>query len=287
VCKLFSLNTLLCAALITVLGVVSGFAQDLCAEGDRFIAAGLPDEAVTSYLRALYENRETSQKSDLFSRIARCQMELGDDDRAVRYARLSVTATPTEPERVLRRLELAEILLAAGRYAQAGSELEALEVAGCSGAARLRLKFLAGILAVYRHDWEKAWIHLSLYFAETQDYAAAAQERVLNLVSFGRQARRVDPEAARTLSFVLPGSGQMYSGEFFPGLNSLLVAGGAGALVAVAIAAGDWPDAVAIAWFVFLRFYLGSPYHADRIAREKNQGRSETIERTVLELLAE
>mgnify|MGYP000726682064 CR=1 FL=1 len=123
------------------------------------------------------------------------------------------------------------------------------------------------------------------YFGLSDTYPAETEGKVIDLLVFARQAHYKDPTAARIMSYILPGSGQMYAGDLFQGLNSLLVTGLAGALVVWALLEEDYLDAVLAMFFVFQRFYFGSPYHARRLALEYNDNREGAVQRAILRLL--
>ncbi len=260
-------------------------ADDPFTEGDRLAAEGLADEAVTAYLRAVYSGPGSTARSALYARIAAGCAELGDFNKAVRYGNEAIRTASTDSERRERIFFRLEILLAGRRYRAADKDLAALESLPLAPPHRLRVRFLRGILALYLRDWEAAYAHLSLYFAESDTYSPPTEIRALKLLAFARRMWKPDPSAARALSLVVPGLGQVYSGAVPQGFNSLAVAGGAGTLMVLAAAAGDWPDALAVGWFFFLRYYLGSPYHAARLSLEKNDQRDQAIQSALLRLL--
>jgi tetratricopeptide (TPR) repeat protein len=285
VCRLFFLRSILLSLFVGAAAPYGVSGQDVFTEGDRLHTAGLVDEAVTAYLRALFELKETAAASGLCARIARCYTELGRTGRAVLFCNQAITAAAGDDERRERLFQRVEVLLAGGRYQAAARDLEALEALTSAPGHRARRRFLEGVLSLYLHDWERAYIHLSLYFALTDTYPADTEIRVLKLLSFARRMWTPDPQAAAVLSYIVPGLGQMYAGNVPTGLNSLLVTGGAATLVGLAVVSGDWPDAIALTYFVFIRFYLGGPYHADRISREKAEDRGGAVLRAIVGML--
>jgi len=126
---------------------------------------------------------------------------------------------------------------------------------------------------------------LAEYFNQTDTYPKETEERVLRLLTFAIQTHYKDPGAARVLSYIIPGSGQIYASDFIQGINSLLVTGFSGALVVWAIVSGDYLDAAAALVFIFQRFYVGSPYNARRIANTYNENKRNAITRGIFNLL--
>jgi tetratricopeptide (TPR) repeat protein len=266
---------------------VKAVAADALAEGDFLVSQGLPDLAITVYLGFLFDHPASDRESDACHRISRAYLAQGDGAQALHYADRALSKARGEAERKSRAFARAELLLALNRSQTALLELALLDAAALSRPERGRVWFLQGVASTYLGLWQAAAGYFRDYFALSGAYPPHIRSRVLKLLSFGEQSRPLDPEAARLMSYLLPGSGQAYAGDPFEGLNSLLVTGAAGALVVWAVVSGAYFDAATAAWFVFARFYTGSPYHGARLATERNESRKQMISRAVLDLLAQ
>ena len=75
---------------------------------------------------------------------------------------------------------------------------------------------------------------------------------------------------ARTLSYIIPGSGQFYTGEYLSGMMSLGWNVLWGYLTINAFIEERVFDAVVIANFLWLRFYRGNVQNAEKFAIERN-----------------
>lgn len=76
---------------------------------------------------------------------------------------------------------------------------------------------------------------------------------------------------ARVLSYILPGSGQFYTGEYISGFLSLGWNVLWGYLTITAFVEDRIFDGFAIANFLWLRFYNGNIYNADKFVSQKNR----------------
>ncbi|MBN2354222.1 MAG: hypothetical protein JXD23_16760 [Spirochaetales bacterium] len=281
-----------CLKLLPLVFILALFAPRLVSagngldEGDFLAGQGLFDEAITSYLKYVFLHPDDPLASAAYRKISRAYTDLGDSSAALRYSALAIQKARGVPERRERALERAEILLAFGRYESALIELGLLDPLDLSGPERRRCWFLTGVADTYLGRWKTAGAVFRDYFALSGVYPPETRTRVLALLEFGARSVPLDPFAAEVLSYVLPGSGQIYAGDLLQGLNSLLVTGAAGALVAWAVVSGDYFDAAMAVVFIFTRFYTGGPYHAARIANERNENRKRMIQRAVFDLLA-
>jgi len=88
-------------------------------------------------------------------------------------------------------------------------------------------------------------------------------------------ANKIDDELysvsfAKTISFIIPGAGQIYTGEYISGLLSLGWNVLWGYLTIKAFIDERIFDGIVIANFLWLRFYRGNLQNAERFAEEKN-----------------
>jgi tetratricopeptide (TPR) repeat protein len=284
VSKLFSPRQLFVA--IFALVVCSALAaQEEFDQAEFFFSHRLYDEAITEYLRFLFFHQADGRVSVAYEKIARSYIELGNWQSAEKNIRSAIDAAKTDPARVQERFFLVEFLLAQGRYTESLDQLDTLGSLKLAQEESRKRLFLSGVAEVYLHKWEEAAGYFTEYFKNTNTYSPETQHSVLALLRFGVEAYYKDPLLARVLSYIVPGSGQIYAGDLAQGINSLLVTGLAGALVVWAIVEGAYPDAVAAAFFIFQRFYFGSPFNAERIAKQYNDDKKNAIAGAVFELL--
>jgi len=109
------------------------------------------------------------------------------------------------------------------------------------------------------------------YFMKTLDSASPQLSKKLELgFNQVRQVeKRYNPNTARMLSFIIPGSGQIWAGDYRNGANSfLLIAGLVSASVAISESISLLDSIIIIApWFQ--RYYMGGYQKAHEISLEK------------------
>lgn len=259
--------------------------QDLYSLAEIYYQDGLADLAITEYLRFLFFNPGHQRTSEAHYKISLCYIEENDWPAAQKHLLTAVDAATTTAERFERTFFLVEFLIAVGRYSDALEELSRCAQQDLGGAETARLLFLSGVVNVYLHDWEEANISFSTYFARTDAYPLHTQRAVIDLLSFARQTCWKNPDIARALSYIFPGSGQIYAGDFLEGFHSLFVTGLSAALVVWGMVSGDYVDAIVATLLVFQRFYFGGPFHARRIALESNEDKRNAINRAIFRLL--
>ncbi|MBN2621252.1 hypothetical protein JXB22_09210 [candidate division WOR-3 bacterium] len=76
---------------------------------------------------------------------------------------------------------------------------------------------------------------------------------------------------AMLLSFICPGTGEMYAGNVPLGIKNLLLNAGSIYLMYNALRQKKYIDAVLVFNFLFHRFYVGSLYNAQKTAQETNE----------------
>ncbi len=113
------------------------------------------------------------------------------------------------------------------------------------------------------------------------------KEKIKELFSKKKNLYKPNPKTAKTLSIILPGAGQMYSGDVKNSFNSLLLTGG---LIALGVfMAQEYTDLDAILtshpWFI--RYHKGGYTKAHNIAYKKRAVRRNKTYKRILETVQE
>jgi tetratricopeptide (TPR) repeat protein len=117
------------------------------------------------------------------------------------------------------------------------------------------------------------WLHLAENeLAKAEHYFSVAKdsELVTEIQNFSRLPRK-NPFIAVLLSSIIPGSGEIYSGQYWTGLASFLVNAAAVAGTVLSIKKENYLDAALILSIFFNRFYSGSRQNAYDFATEYNE----------------
>jgi hypothetical protein len=122
------------------------------------------------------------------------------------------------------------------------------------------IKYWRGWAYIFADDWEQA----------AQTFAKIDSNHVLKTL-----AEKVDDDLysvsfAKTISYIIPGAGQIYTGEYISGLLSLGWNVLWGYLTIEAFIAERIFDGIVIANFLWLRFYRGNLQNAEKFTKEKN-----------------
>jgi len=118
------------------------------------------------------------------------------------------------------------------------------------------------------------------------DKKAADKEKIEQLFAKKKNLYRPNPKTAKIMSMILPGSGQIYSGDIKNGLNSVLLTGGFVILGIYMTEYYTFLDAflTAVPWF--LRYYQGGYQKAEKIATHKRDKRRDKTYKEILKTIA-
>lgn len=125
---------------------------------------------------------------------------------------------------------------------------------------------------VYITDYWRGWAYI---FSDDWENAAVTFAKIDSAYQLQKLAEKVNNELysvgfAKAISYIIPGAGQIYTGEYLSGFMSLGWNVLCGYLTIKAFAADRIFDGVIIANFLFLRFYRGNLQNAENFAKEKN-----------------
>ncbi len=126
------------------------------------------------------------------------------------------------------------------------------------------IKYWRGWAYMFADDWEQA----------AQTFAEIDTNHVLKTLAEEVGDDLYSVSFAKTISYIIPGAGQIYTGEYISGLLSLGWNVLWGYLTIEAFIAERIFDGIVIANFLWLRFYRGNLQNAENFAMEKNLVRS-------------
>jgi len=141
-----------------------------------------------------------------------------------------------------------------------------------------RLKFYLGVCYFGLDDFKNAKSCFE-YCVNDSD------KQELEMLFSGRKLSSPSPKAARILSMIIPGSGQVYSGDMKAGVNSLLLTSGLIALGINISVKYQLIDAIATVLPWYQRYYMGGIGKAEEIALSRRQARRNETYVAVLKLV--
>jgi hypothetical protein len=101
------------------------------------------------------------------------------------------------------------------------------------------------------------------------------------------RARTKSPALAKWLSIFLPGSGQIYCGEWIDGLNALALSVATGYLLVGNILEKRIQEVALNSLFLFNRFYQGDKDNAVSLALRSNERLNRSLAEKILNVLKE
>jgi hypothetical protein len=121
-------------------------------------------------------------------------------------------------------------------------------------------------------NYWRGWAYI---FADDWKSAANTFTKIDSTHELKKLADKIDDELysvsfAKTISYIIPGAGQIYTGEYISGLLSLGWNVLWGYLTIKAFIDERIFDGIVIANFLWLRFYRGNVQNAEKFALEKN-----------------
>ena len=233
------------------------FAKKLYSDEEYF-------DTVTELKRLLFfeENGEYNYKANLL--IGKSYKQGAKFSDAIRYLTLAEINAKNIDELYETRIEIIRINILRKTTRRAFKMLDSLESDERFIDRKDEIKYWRGWAYMFADDWEQA----------AQTFAEIDTNHVLKTL-----AEEVDDDLysvsfAKTISYIIPGAGQIYTGEYISGLLSLGWNVLWGYLTIKAFIAERIFDGIVIANFLWLRFYRGNLQNAENFAMEKNLVRS-------------
>ena len=156
--------------------------------------------------------------------------------------------------------------------------IDLLSVNDSALSVKRRLNFYLGVCYFGLEDFTNA---KSCFKYCVNDHDKQELEKLFS----GRKLSSPSPNAARILSMIIPGSGQVYSGDMKAGVNSLLLTSGLIALGINISVKYQLIDAIATVLPWYQRYYMGGIGKAEEIAVSRRQARRNETYVAVLKLV--
>jgi len=228
-----------------------------------------------AYLKRVAFFQQDSPQARVQESLGRCYLALGKPETALAYFDRAFFLYQGKAQAQARTmLGKARSLLQKGAFQEALLELYTAPTPPEASQQR-QLQFYLGLTHYLTQEYETA-------YQEWQPLVqpdSLSQARFYRLLHDEKTLQRPQPKTARILSYLLPGLGQFYAGDFKNGFNSLLLNG---TLVTLSVRVAmrySFLDALlaVIPWFQ--RYYLGGATKAQAVARkQRSENRRETLE---------
>ncbi|MFA6127567.1 MAG: hypothetical protein WC699_09690 [Bacteroidales bacterium] len=246
---------------------------------DSLFSWGRLDDALPVYQRSAFFSRP-SVDPDVLTRIADCFWARGELEKALEYYDHSYFAEPDDSVKKEILFRKSACYLRSHNYNFALMELLSLDDSLSRNFDRKR-DFYLGMTWFGLEDFPKAGSYFEKVAADS-----LSRSKIHSLFADSRKFYRPNPKLASWFSIVLPGAGQIYSGEVWSGLNSLLLTGFFVGLGFYIVTVTSPIDALFTALPWFQRYYQGGFQRAAEFAKTKRaENRSRIFEKvlTVIE----
>ena len=279
--------SLVLPALVVLLAALPSIGQDDFGFAESLMSVGDYEGAVTEFERFIFMNPAGESVAFAQYRMAQAYRDLREWDRSIAALTRSIRAEANDSIRTEREILLAVITAARGDFDLAEFRLVRIEVYARHPTLKRKAAFFRGVCCTYQAKWDDARHAFRIAFADSAGLAEFyhLREEVDSLSTAAALQPRKNPELAKWLSTLIPGSGQLYSGDPKNSLNALAVNSVTGYLLVNNIVERDWGDAVLTYLFLFGRYYFGNRQHAAESARDRNREIDEGYAESILDLL--
>lgn len=234
--------------------------------GDHFFSLGNYDAAITEYKRFLFFHPDDTRAGRAYRNIGLAYREQGMWEEAVAAMRTALQRTTDQTTKTGLQLALAVTHIAGKNYDMGLLALLKVTMQNPSEAQYRRALFLQGVAYLYQFRWEEARAALKNYVGLQTSPANSGWTELDAHFDAALNAPRKSMRLAKILSVILPGAGQVYVGNWRDGLNAFVLNGALGFATVDAALDGHYMDAVLWATALFLRYYQGNYYRAEKAA---------------------
>lgn len=218
-------------------------------------------DAVTEFKRVLFfDDKKEFQFSANFY-IADSYKSGGMFSEAIRYFTLAELASQTIDDVYICKIENIKLNILRRTTERANRLIDELLSDERFTNKTKELYYWKGWSYIFSDKWEEA----------SNEFSKIKPDHELSSFSQAIYDSLYDVQFAKVLSYIIPGAGQFYTGEYLSGILSLGWNALWGYLTINAFTEERVFDGLVVANFLWLRFYNGNLYNAEKFAREKNR----------------
>jgi uncharacterized protein len=244
--------------------------------GDSLFEQQQYEAALNEYQRAFFFSLPCD-KQTLSKKIAGCYIVTTEFEQALEFLDTAFYYSENDSEKVEYTFNKIQCYLLQREYGYALLKLDQVET-GSNYYFNSKKELLKGISFFGIDQYDKAFQSFNKVF-DTTDSVNILQ--LSNLFKDINKIKKPNPAIATIMSILLPGSGQFYTGNILPGINSVVLLTG---LTCISL----YLPALTIIIVPFLyRYYCGGILHANQYASVKRQLKKYKFYSNLLELFPE
>lgn len=264
----------------------AGHSMELLKLADYLQSTEQYDASITEYWRFLFFHSDHPFAFYAYYKAAKSYSALNDRSMAISLLRRALRFEGADDYREHIRYQLALTYIANQDYDIAELELFKLSQSIKNLELEKAATILLALLRTQEQKWKKAQkaIEEALKQHKHEKLKKYFEEIRIILNQPIQTPMKKSPSLAKWLSTFLPGSGQIYSGQIWDGINALALNFVTSYLVWQNIRETNIRDASLIFWFLWLRYYKGNRMHAEEAAIRANQSYAQTITQQIYRL---
>lgn len=217
-------------------------------------------DAITEYKRLLFFDSTKTYSYNANMQIGKCYKAGAKFDDAIKYFTIAGFNAASDSELYASEIEIVRSNILRRTNSRAFQLLDEMENKYKSKEITDSLKYWRGWVYIFADDWLNA----------SRTFAQISPDHELRIISDQVERDKLSVTFATVISYILPGSGQIYSGEILSGLLSLGWNLVSGYITISAFNSDRVFDGIALLSLLWQRFYRGNIQNAGKFAVEKN-----------------
>lgn len=267
-----------CVILMTVLWSNGMIAEEVTEKADSFYQVGAFRKAALLYEKAFFQRKDSLNNGRLLWKKAQCYKQMEAFEVAYKTLNRINSANIPDSLKVKYREESILMPYLADNPSTAFAEYEEAKINLKAGELK-KLGYLRVLVLVEQQEWKRAKKAMKTY-AERKPLEMNI-DSLFQGVTSGNAFKK--PNTGKTLSYILPGAGQIYAGHFWKGMASFGLTSGTAFLGVNRFLKGYYFSSLISGTGLFLRFYLGGKRHSQELIEKYNQKKAENFKNLIIQ----
>lgn len=217
-------------------------------------------DAITEYKRLLFFDSSKTFHYKAYFQIGKCYKAGAKLDDAIKYFVLSELNSNNGEERLKSKFEIVRCNILRRTTSRAHQLLDELQSMNLNSEMKDSIYYWRGWTFMFEDDWKSASV----------SFSRLKPDHELKILCDRVEKEKVSVTFATVISYILPGAGQIYTGNYLSGLLSLGWNVLSAYLTIQAFNANRVFDGIAILTLIWQRFYRGNIQNAEQFALNKN-----------------
>ena len=217
-------------------------------------------DAVTEFKRLLFFDQDSLYTFQANLLIGRAYKQGGKYSEALQYFTLAGIYARKPQEIFSAKIEIIKVNILARRISWALRLIDELDQDVKYNNKKDEINYWRGWAYIFNDDWENA----------AEFFGKISPDHELKKLADKVEEDKYSPIFAKISSFIIPGAGQFYTGNYLSGLISLAWNALWGYITINSFIAERYFDGIMTGNFLWLRFYSGNIQNAEKFAVEKN-----------------